>query len=207
EDALQVVLDQVCAHTGWPVGHAYVQTQDSPTELVPTTIWHLDSPRSFDAFRKVTEATRMPWGVGLPGRIRASGKPEWIMDVTKDVNFPRAKLAENIGVKAAFGFPVLAGAEVVAVLEFFAPEALEPEELLLEVMAHVGAQLGRVVERQRAAKALRESELRFRSVAHMAKDAIIVADQGGHVVFWNQGARAIFGYEEAEALGKPLTLL
>src|SRR5262249_56940554 len=37
--------------------------------------------------------------------------------------------------------------------------------------------------------------------------AIIGADQRGHVVFWNQGARAIFGYEEAEALGKPLTLL
>jgi PAS domain S-box-containing protein len=207
EDALQAVLDQVCAHTGWPVGHAYIQTQDSPTELVPTTIWHLDSPQLYDAFRKVTETTRMPWGVGLPGRIRASGKPAWIMDVTKDTNFPRAKLAENIGVKAAFGFPVLAGAEVVAVLEFFAPEAMEPDELLLEVMAHIGAQLGRVVERQRAAKALRESELRFRSVAHMAKDAIIVADQRGHMVFWNQGAQMIFGYEENEVLSKPLTLL
>jgi PAS domain S-box-containing protein len=207
QDALQAVLDQVCAHTGWPVGHAYIQASDSPIELMPTTIWHLDNPELYDTFRRVTEASRMPWGIGLPGRILASGKPVWIMDVTKDSNFPRAKLAENIGVKAAFGFPVLAGMEVVAVLEFFSPDPMEPDESLLEVMAHVGTQLGRVVERQRAAKALQASELRFRSVAHTAKDAIIVADQRGRIVFWNQGAKTIFGYDEEEVLNEPLTIL
>jgi PAS domain S-box-containing protein len=207
EDALQAVLDQVCTHTGWPVGHAYIRPDDSPTELAPTTIWHLDNPQLYDSFRKVTEATGMPFGIGLPGRVLASGKPAWIMDVTRDTNFPRAILVENIDVRAAFAFPVLAGAEVVAVLEFFSPEAMEPDESLLEVMAHIGTQLGRVVERQRSAKALRESELRFRSVAHAARDAIIVADHRGSIVFWNQGAQSIFGYEEKEVLGKSLILL
>jgi PAS domain S-box-containing protein len=97
--------------------------------------------------------------------------------------------------------------EVVAVLEFFSPDPMEPDESLLEVMAHVGTQLGRVVERQRAAKALQASELRFRSVAHTAKDAIIVADQRGRIVFWNQGAKTIFGYDEEEVLNEPLTIL
>jgi PAS domain S-box-containing protein len=207
EDALQVVLDQVCAHTGWPVGHAYILADDAAGGLVPTTIWHLDNPQLFDTFRRVTQATRMPPGAGLPGRILVGGKPAWIMDVTRDPNFPRARLAEHLGVKAAFGFPVLAGAEVVAVLEFFSPEALEPDQALLEVMAHLGTQLGRVVERERAAKALRESEVRFRSVAHAAQDAIIAADHRGHIIFWNQGARTIFGYDDQEVLGRPLTLV
>jgi PAS domain S-box-containing protein len=61
--------------------------------------------------------------------------------------------------------------------------------------------------RQRAEAALRESELRFRSVAQSANDAIIAADSRGNIVFWNQGAQAIFGYVEADVLGKPLTLL
>ena len=62
-------------------------------------------------------------GVGLPGRVLASGRPSWIIDVTKDPNFPRATGATDIGIKASFGFPVLIGHEVVAVLEFFASEA------------------------------------------------------------------------------------
>jgi PAS domain S-box-containing protein len=61
--------------------------------------------------------------------------------------------------------------------------------------------------RQRAEAALRESELRFRSVAQSANDAIIAADSRGNIIFWNQGAQAIFGYVEADVLGKPLTLL
>src|SRR2546426_2903104 len=55
----------------------------------------------------------------------------------------------DLGVKAAFAFPVLIRERVAAVLEFFAHEAAEPDESLLEVMALIGAQLGRVVERQR----------------------------------------------------------
>jgi signal transduction histidine kinase len=52
----------------------------------------------------------------------------------------------------------LVGHEVVAVLEFFAGEALEPNEPLLGVMAHVGTQLGRVVERERAEVVLRRAK-------------------------------------------------
>ena len=43
-------------------------------------------------------------------------------------------------------------------LEFFASEALEPDEPLLDVMAHIGTQLGRVVERKRAEIALRHAK-------------------------------------------------
>jgi GAF domain-containing protein len=67
-------------------------------------------------------------------------------------------LISDIGVCAGFAFPVLVGAEVAAVLEFFATEAREPDPALLDVMAHVGAQLGRVIERARAEQSQRESE-------------------------------------------------
>ena len=88
----------------------------------------------------------------------ASGAPVWIIDVTESSNFPRARAAAVAGIKAGFAFPVLAGREVVAVLEFFAGEALEPDELLLKVMANIGAQLGRVVQRKRAENALRQAK-------------------------------------------------
>ena len=161
DDAMQIALDQVCAHTGWPVGHVYLHTTEARGELVPSPLWHLDHLERFKRFREVTEQTHFKRGVGLPGRVLESGKPLWIIDVTKDSNFPRAKAAEDIGVRAAFGFPVLIGRKVAAVLEFFSEVAVEPDDALLEIMAHVGTQLGRVIERKRAEESLWDNNFRL----------------------------------------------
>jgi len=158
EKVLEYALNQVCAQTGWPVGHVYLRAEPSRAELRSTGIWHLDNPDQFETFRKVTERTHFAPGVGLPGRVLASGRPAWIIDVTKDPNFPRATFAQDIGVKAGFGFPVLVATDVVAVLEFFAAVAIEPDEPLLEVMAHIGTQLGRVIERTQAKAALQQAK-------------------------------------------------
>ncbi len=157
EDALQLALDLMCTHKGWPVGHVYILAGDSTDKLAPTTIWHLEEAEKFETFRKVTEVTFFTSGAGLPGRVLATGKPAWIVDVTKDPNFPRSKLAKEIGAKAGFAFPVLVGTEVVAVLEFFSAEAEEPDDALLELMRHIGTQLGRVVERKKAEEKLQQS--------------------------------------------------
>jgi PAS domain S-box-containing protein len=207
EDAMRTCLNQVCAHTGWPVGHVYVAAGDAVGTLIPTGIWSLKDVERFGTFRQVTERTRLTSGIGLAGRVLASGKPAWIIDVTRDANFPRANLAEDIGVRAGFGFPVLVGKEVVAVLEFFSPEAPEPDDALLDMMVHIGTQLGRVVERTRAEEALRASELRFRSVVESAGDGMITADSAGNIMTCNKSAQAIFGYREEEVLAQPLTLL
>jgi HAMP domain-containing protein len=38
EEAFQIALDRVCAHTGWPLGHAYLLADDAPDELVSTRL-------------------------------------------------------------------------------------------------------------------------------------------------------------------------
>lgn len=43
-----------------------------------------------------------------------------------------------------------------------------------------------------------------RSLMQAASDAIVTADGRGKIVSWNQGAERIFGYPEAEAVGRPL---
>jgi signal transduction histidine kinase len=167
ETALQFSLDAICTLTGWPIGHVYRLPEDGSDALVPTGLWHMDDPARFADFHRVTEATVLPPGVGLPGRILLTGEPLWVMDVSKDDNFPRAAMATDIGVRAGFGFPVLIGQEVVAVLEFFAAEAKEPDEPLLDVLAHIGTQLGRVIERQRASR--RQAELLAQAEAARAE--------------------------------------
>ena len=44
-------------------------------------------------------------------------------------------------------------------------------------------------------------------VAETTRDAIIVINSDSHIVLWNEGAEAIFGYPEKELLGKSLTVL
>ncbi|MGH9858053.1 MAG: PAS domain S-box protein, partial [Acidobacteriota bacterium] len=140
-EALQIGLDRVCELTGWPVGHIYT-ISDGPGDevIVPTRIWHIPDDGNVDLFRKVTEAMRLRKGEGLAGRVLTTEKPEWIMDVSKDANFPRAKFAEDAGLRAAFAFPVLIGSRPVAVMEFFTDAPHEPDEALLQAMAHIGTQ-------------------------------------------------------------------
>jgi two-component system NtrC family sensor kinase len=169
EAALQRVLDQVCAHLGWPVGHAYILAGDAAGSLTSANLWRLEDARRFAPFQQATKSARFTPGVGLVGEVLASGRPHWIADVGADPRFVRGRLAQEAGIKAGFALPVLVGAEVVAVLEFFTTEAVELDAPLLEVLAHAGTQLGRVVERARAAVAL-EAQVRRRT-AHL--DALL----------------------------------
>jgi signal transduction histidine kinase/CheY-like chemotaxis protein len=158
QDAIQVTLDEICAYTGWPVGHAYF-VGDEPGLLVSGKIWHLEQAGNFSTFREVTEGTYFRAGVGLPGRVLETREPLWIADVSKDTNFPRAQHSAPLGVKAAFAFPVLVGTTVAAVLEFFSCEQVEQQETWLKIAAQAGIQLGRIFERQRARADLEKAHL------------------------------------------------
>lgn len=149
DEAFQGALARICAYTGWPIGHAYVRAADGSDRLDSTAIWHLDDPDRLRRFVEATEAMPMPRGVGLPGRVLSSRRPAWIVDVTADANFPRAEAARACGLGGAFAFPVLVGTEIVAVLEFFIRGKSQPDEAILDIVWHVGTQLGRVVERAR----------------------------------------------------------
>ncbi|MBI4986609.1 MAG: PAS domain S-box protein [Rhodocyclales bacterium] len=58
-----------------------------------------------------------------------------------------------------------------------------------------------------AEAALKESEERFRNMAESAQDGIVVIDPDGRVTYWNAAAESMFGYGQAEALGRELHLL
>jgi signal transduction histidine kinase len=173
EEALRASIDEVCSSTHWPVGHVYLPDGDG--ELMSTTVWHMDDAERFAEFRRITEATPLREGIGLPGRVLATKAPAWIPDVSQDDNFPRAKAAENIGVKGAFAFPVLLDGEVVAVLEFFSPRIEQPDDAMLEVTAILGAQVGRVAERQRAAEQLEQANDELRRADAMKSDFVSMA--------------------------------
>ncbi|QDV34778.1 GAF domain-containing sensor histidine kinase [Tautonia plasticadhaerens] len=64
-----------------------------------------------------------------------------------------------------------------------------------------------VADRERAEQALRSSERLYRQLTEGTGDAIVVADHRGVITLVNPAARRVFGYDEGEALGRPLSLL
>ena len=161
ETAMQTCIDEVCAYTGWPLGHAYLRPFDGEAlddVLVSTDIWYAVDAARFESFREATEATDFALGLGLPGRVLISGEPAWISDVGEDSNFPRVKQAQESGIRASFAFPVLVEREVAAVLEFFSTESPEPDGEILEIMGQIGAQLGQVIERGRVREVLQRAK-------------------------------------------------
>jgi len=68
--------------------------------------------------------------------------------------------------------------------------------------------INEITERKSVSEALRASEERFRLLLENVLDyAIIILDPQGYIVRWSAGAERIFGYQEAEILGKPNSIL
>ena len=159
--AASVCLDETRRAMGWSIGHLYVLSEDGQW-MEPSGVWSVDDPDTFAPFQQVTNTLRLPIGKGVPGQVLLGGRPHWILDVAQnDPDLPRAAAAASVGLRGGLAFPILTGTAVSGALEFYAAEVVQPDESLLEILAQVGRQLGRVVERERAARELRASEARF----------------------------------------------
>src|SRR5215510_12860265 len=71
----------------------------------------------------------------------------------------------------------------------------------------IGGIVTDITERKQEESARRYSEERYRVVVETANDAVVSADESGAIQFANPATTRVFGYDPAELIGKPLTVL
>jgi PAS domain S-box-containing protein len=171
--ALESALSAICEITGWPVGHALVVAPSDSRLLLSTSIWVETSLDAASELKRATAETRFSAGVGLPGRILASGEPLWVSDMDHASDFPR----KGTGFRGAFGFPLKNEGKVIAVLEFFTESPIAPDPALLLTVRTLGEQVGRVFERKRTHD---RQQLLMNELNHRVKNILAVVQAVAH---------------------------
>ena len=145
QEARLGVLQAVCETLGWQVGEFW--SVDRETDILRLVeAWSAPTVElaEFIALSRVT----FERGVGLLGRVWASGEPLWPPGVGPE--FARAALAVQAGLHAGFAIPIRLGHEVLGVMVFIATMRQTPDEALLELLTAAGSHVGQFIERKRA---------------------------------------------------------
>lgn len=156
DEAAPEVLRALCEALDWDAGALWTVDPEAGV-LRCQAFWQAPGAR-IAAFEAVTRHQTFAPGVGLPGRVWRSGQHAWIDNVARDDNFPRAPIAGAERIHGALGCPVVAGGDILGVLEFFSREVRSPGADILEVMATVSGQLGQFLAHRQAVAALRRME-------------------------------------------------
>jgi PAS domain S-box-containing protein len=203
--AAPAILRAICENLEWQMGALWLVDRDV-RQLRCLAVWEGVVP-STKAFAAATRQRLFPSGVGLPGRVWASGRPAWIEDVVHDPNFPRNRVAREAGVHGAFAFPICLGEEILGVIECFNRTVVTADPDLLRAMSTVGNQIGQFIGRKRVETVVLEEQRRTRAILDTALDAIIGMNHQGTITEFNPAAERIFGYRRDDALGRDLAQL
>ncbi len=158
-DAVPRVLQAVCESLGWDMG-LFWHVEPAANALRCVAVWQAPKVRA-PAFERLSRQMTFVPGVGLPGRVWASGQPSWAADVGEDAGCRRSAAACREGLHGACGFPVRSGGEPLGVMEFFSHALREPDDDVLNMMISVGSQVGQFAERRQAEEALHERDREF----------------------------------------------
>ncbi len=156
---VEAVLRSICESQDWACGR-----------------WCIPDP-AFEQFVQGSRELTFPPGQGLAGTVLQTGEPIWSTDTGNDPRVQAKQLSAAAGIRGAFAFAIVSEGRRIGVLSFSSRSLREPEERLLQATRVIGSQVGQFLQRKRAEDALRESEVRFRSLTQMSSDFFWETDE------------------------------
>jgi PAS domain S-box-containing protein len=177
EAAAPEILRLIGEGLGWDTA-AYWSLDRDAGVLRCLGVWHRPTAK-LEIFKAVTLGRTFPKGVGLPGRVWATGDPVWLANAAEDPEFLRAPEAAMEGVHAAAFVPVHVGHTVAGVIEVLSQRVQAPDPDVLVVLSSVASRVGHFVDRrwseeERARLLTREQEARREAeAANRIKDEFL----------------------------------
>src|SRR3989449_1406121 len=147
-EATPKLLQYVCEALDWELGELWYVNAESNTLHIEGS-WHVPTCE-VEEFEKAGRKTILFPGIDLVGRALSRGEAVWIDNVVDDSNFPRAPIAERVGLHGAFAFPIRVGENVNCVMAFYNREIVQPDDELLQMFDALGRQVGDFIKRTRA---------------------------------------------------------
>ena len=201
-EATRRILSTVGETLNWATGALWIVDKETST-LKLRDFWHAPNV-NVDNLDAASREQKFEPGVGLPGRVWQARQPIWIHDLGNDDNFPRGPFAQADGLRSAFGFPIVADDEVLAVGEFFSREIREPDEALLIMFRSIGTQIGQFIKRQRAEELLRTKESELAQIADSTPILLIRCTRDLRYAYVNRAYCELMHKQPEEIIGKPI---
>ena len=173
DTAFSIILQKVCEATGWVYGEMWVP--DARGQILESSPAWYSSNEGLDKFRELSQGYTFAPGVGIPGRAWQDKKLVVSPDLTQDSNFPRLAIALEAGLRKGIAIPILAGEEVVSVMNFFTLQI--GEEKIVQLFWAVAIQLGAILRRKQIEEELKKAYVELKrtqdQLVHSAKMASI----------------------------------
>jgi PAS domain S-box-containing protein len=138
-----------------------------------------------------------------------SREPVVTHNIAKEARFDFPPFLHEHGVVALVNVPIfLPGHRPYGILEVDAREPREFSDEDIQFLRTYSATLGAVIDRLHKVSDLERSNERFRLVVENARDfAIIISDPSDKITDWFPGAEEVFGWTEAEMVGKSVSTI
>lgn len=199
--AIDISLNKICEATGWNYGEAWVLGKDKQSYIC-SPVW-CSSDSRLTKFRKTSEKCVFPEGMGLPGRVWLSKKPEWIPDVSliSEQIYPRVTVAKECGVRAGLGVPIISDDEVLAVLVFLMFECQKKDKHLVDIVSAVATQLGSVIRKKLIEEQFRAASNYARNLIEASLDPLTTVSPDGIITDVNKATEDVTGVSREKLIG------
>ena len=180
--------------------YAALASQIAQTPIAVVSL--VDAHRLWFAGRVGLAATETPRAGSFCHQV-ISGVEEliWVEDARRDPRFDSHPLViADPQVRFYAGVRLVVNGWAVGTLSVLGPDVRPYDPDLADRLTHMAALLAERLEKKHKDNALRRA-------LEVTSDAIIECDDLGVITGWRHGAEQLFGYTEAEALGRRITLI